>query len=144
MKVLNNDIENTIRCKECGSLIGYNRYDIEHGIQGMAYIKCPVCGEKSWLPDSDITITPSNITFPQHFTCHTDGVDISDEKINELIQDAIRDLQVHKDEDYYYCETGNLHVCAFRWDNDEVYHVVVTKDYYDCEVQYESIDCRGE
>lgn len=60
--------------------------------------------------------------------------------INKWIQQGIEFLRENKDEYYYFTGSGNTLVHIYRFDGDEEYYVVVSKDYESSEVKFEEED----
>ena len=69
-----------------------------------------------------------------------DEFEISDEEINKWIQQGIEYFRENKDEYYYFTGSGNALVHIYRFDGDEEYYVVVSKDYESSDVEFEEED----
>lgn len=93
--------------------------------------------------DDAIDIYASNVKYPTHFTVSSKdfrAIEISDEEINKWIQQGIEYFRENKDEYYYFTGSGNTLVHIYRFDDDEEYYVVVSKDYESGEIEFEDDD----
>lgn len=133
-------------CGTCGSELQYEEPDVYVGAYGCAYVDCPCCGNDNMLEDNEhsIDLTADNVEFPSHFhhcSAENGAVDCcNNEKVKEAIHNAINYFRNNKSEFAWITETGNLHVCVFRYDGDEDYYVVVSNDYYDTHIPFEDKD----
>lgn len=135
----------TINCEKCDSELEITENDTHIGWLGARFITCPCCGEESMVDELDgITLTMDNLEFPIHFNRTTSGlrnvIEVSPNKIIKEIQDAIMFLREHKDMDYKYVSYGDLFVIVFRYEGDENYFVLVTKDFYEVDIPFEKED----
>lgn len=96
-------------------------------------LRCPVCHNKFEIDDNKFTCQ-----YPQTFFDFSDGVDISNERINEQIRNMIQSL-AKSDEanDYRMSATGNTCVMVFRYDYDKAYEIVVTKNYQSTVIDFD-------
>lgn len=154
MKILKNnyntvfaeDIEKELICEMCESQLEYEESDITIGEYGCAVVTCPLCGYNNYLDDGerDMTLTANNVEYPTHFhhvSKETGAVDCCNNRdIKNYIKKAIEYFRSNKDERYWFTCTGNLHIEVSRWEGDESYWVVVTKDYYDTYIPFEKED----
>lgn len=133
-----------ITCEYCNSELEYDKEDIIIGEFGVGFIKCPCCGEENMLEDEEgITLTVNNVEFPNHFhhtSLATGAKDISAEEIKNYIKEAITYFKNHKEDSSYNIECGTVCVTVFRCDGDQTYHVIVTKDFYETELEFETED----
>ncbi len=134
-------------CEHCSSELEYEKNDIRVGAFGCAYIDCPLCGGEICLydeSDNELTLTRYNIEFPTHFwhTCSERGaVDCCNNKeIKECISRAIDYFRKNKDDYNWFTACGNLYVNVSRYESDESYDIVVTKDYYETSIPFEEED----
>ena len=93
----------------------------------------------------DIALTKDNIEFPIHFLrCNKDMrhvKEVSNEKIIKEIRKGIEYFRKNKDKCYcWYTSYGDLFMILFRYPGDEEYYVVVTKDFYETYIPFESED----
>lgn len=135
----------TIHCNECDSELEITENDTHIGWLGARFITCPCCGEESMVDELEgITLTKDNLEFPVHFNRTMSGlrnvIEIGANKIIKEIQDAIMFLREHKDMDYKYVSYGDLFVIVFRYEGDENYFVLVTKDFYETYIPFERED----
>ena len=65
--------------------------------------------------------------YPQGFFNFRDGVDISDQRINEWIAEAREYLEHAEDGEYSYAASGNTFVIVFKYADDYIY--CVSKGY---------------
>lgn len=69
-----------------------------------------------------------------------DGVDISDEKINEWIDKGLKYFEKYPDSPYWRARfgSGNTSVIILKWQDDDgslpYYEIIVTKSYMSCHV----------
>lgn len=135
-----------VKCKNCGSVLEVERQDVHTGWLGFKYVTCPCCKyemEVEEFDDEAETIYASNLKYPTHFTLsdkNFGAIEIDNEKINEWIQRGIRFLRENKEEYYYFTGSGNTFVHIYRFDEDEEYYIVVSKDYESGEVGFEAED----
>ena len=115
------------------------------GALGCMHLSCPCCGHSNMLDEDEdsITLTANNIEFPTHFfhTSKENAVDLcNNDEIRKRIQDAIAFFRKHKNEFVCTTECGNLFLSVFRNDEDGDYCVVVTNNYYETYIPFESQD----
>ncbi len=132
-------------CENCESELEITENDTHIGWLGFKYITCPCCGEETSVEELECTdITKSNVKFPTHFLRVTKGLrNVKEEKedrINEYIQEGISYLRKNKKETYWTAQTRDMFLIVFRYEGDEEYFVIVTKDYYETEVSFEPED----
>ena len=133
-------------CECCGSELEYEESDVKVGAFGCAYLTCPLCDSTNFIEDSDkeITLTRNNVEFPTHFwhtSVETGAVDCCNNKnVKDAIYKAIGYFRKNKDAERWFTATGNLNVCVHRFEGDESYNVVVTKDYYETDIPFEEAD----
>lgn len=136
----------TIECENCGSVLEVSREDTHIGYLGLPYVTCPCCDYEMDVEDFDddaIDICASNVKYPTHFTISSKefrAIDIPDERINEWIQQGIKYFRSHKDEYYWYIGSGNTWVHIHRYEEEEEYYVIVSKDYESGEIEFEKED----
>ena len=132
-------------CDQCGSELEVSKEDTHIGWLGAAFVKCPCCGQESMVEELDgITLTKDNIDYPVHFNrTNKDLKNVievqKDEVINE-IQKGINYFRINKNEFYWYTCFGDLFLIIFRYDDDEEYHIVVTRDFYEVDIPFEEAD----
>lgn len=135
-----------IKCENCGSVLEVLREDTHIGYLGLPYVTCPCCNYEMDIEefeDDAIDIYASNVKYPTHFIVSSKefrAVEIPDESINKWIQEGIEYFRNHKDEYYYFTGSGNALVHIYRFDGDEEYYVVVSKDYESSDVEFEEDD----
>ena len=133
-------------CEQCQSELEYEKSDLIIGALGCVYIDCPLCGHNIMLDENEnsISLTKDNISFPTHFfhtSEETGAVDMcNNEEIKERICKAINYFRKNKDEFVWYSYCGNLCVIVFRYDGDEDYEVIVTNNYYNTYIPFETKD----
>ena len=132
-------------CEYCGSELEYEESDVRIGAFGCACIDCPCCGKDNTLYEEDgITLTKDNVEFPAHFyhtSKETGAVDCcNNEEVKKYINKAIKYFRENKDENNWFCCTGNLYIDVSKWEGDENYWVVVSNNYYDTYIQFEEED----
>ena len=135
-----------VECKNCGSVLEITRQDTHTGWLGFKYATCPCCNyeiEIEEFDDEAETICASNLKYPTHFTVSDKdfgAVEIKDDEINKWIQRGIRFLRENKDEYYYFTGSGNTLVHIYKFDEDQEYYIVISKDYESGEVEFEAED----
>ena len=132
-------------CEHCDSELEFTKDDTHIGWLGAAYITCPCCGNESMVDELDgITLTKDNIEFPVHFQRCNKGMkhvkEVSNEEIVNEVRNGIEYFRKNKDEYYWYTSRGDLFMILFRYAGDEEYFVVVTKDFYETYIPFESED----
>ena len=75
MKIIENNFKDStaitkITCDNCGSVLEVGEDEFEIGEFGLKGVKCGACGEMTYADDS-ITLTASNVSYPQHFSILT-------------------------------------------------------------------------
>ena len=136
----------TVECDNCGSVLEVSREDTHTGWLGLQFVTCPCCNYEMSIEEFDddaINICASNVKYPTHFMlCSKDfaTVETSDKTINEWIQKGIEYFRNNKDEYYWYSGSGNTWVHIYRYEKDEEYMVIVSKDYEEGNIQFEKED----
>ncbi len=126
--VLDHNDTLTAVCPNCGCTIGYTENETymgcgNDGTDGLV-IDCPNCRDMILVEKCSPSKWPKAFF---HYGEGPDAVHLSNERIQEMINDCIRAM-VRDKLDYYYLATGDTMVCTF-WD-DENMDVYVTKNYY--------------
>lgn len=141
-----NPYPRTCICEQCRSELEYEESDLRMGALGCVYLDCPLCGRDNMLEENEnsVIITADNVEFPTHFfhTSEENGaVDIcNNNEVKERIRNAINYFRKNKEEYVWQSQCGNLFLVVFRYEGDENYEVVLTKDYYDTYIPFESED----
>lgn len=95
-----------------------------------------------------ITLTKDNIRFPVHFNRTKTGKigvkEVTDQKVVDEIKRGIEYLQINKNEYYWFTSYGDLFLIIFKYDGDEECYVLVTKDWYDTNIQFEDDDYKWD
>lgn len=135
-------------CENCGSKLQYEESDLHMGEYGCMHITCPLCDCDNMLDDNEnnIMLTVNNIEFPIHFnhtskesgakdTCNADNV-------KKEIQRAINYFRTNKNENEYSFSTsyGNLYINVMKFDEDEEYHITVSNNFYEMDINFEKED----
>lgn len=135
-----------LECENCGSVLEVSREDTHIGYLGLPHVTCPCCNYEMGVEEFDddaIDICASNVKYPTHFTISSKefrAIEIPDERINEWIQQGIGYFRNHKDEYYWYIGSGNTWVHIHRYEDEEEYYVIVSKDYESGEIEFEEDD----
>lgn len=143
---IDNKYPKKLVCEDCDSELEYDEHDIYNGEYGCAFVHCPLCGCENYLNDEehDINLNMKNVEFPTHYahiSKETGAVDCcNNETIKEYIREAVNYFRKNKDEDSWYCFTGNLAVVVFKYEGDANYWVIVSDNYYDTYISFESED----
>lgn len=132
-------------CEECASELEYEKSDITYGAFGCAFLKCPLCGyDNSLWDEDDFVLTRDNVEFPTHFyhtSKETGAVDTcNNQEVRGAINRAIEYFRKYINEYHWSTACGNLRVDVTKFSGDEVYEVMVTKDYYETSIPFESAD----
>lgn len=131
-------------CEHCGSELEYEAPDIRIGAFGCAYVDCPCCGKGNDIDEDGITLTVNNVEFPTHFwhtSKETGAVDYCNNKeVKKAIYKAIDYFRNNKDDYHWFTACGNLYVDVCKYEGDESYEVVVSNDYYETSIPFESED----
>lgn len=138
-----------IKCDKCESELEIKKEDTHVGWLGASFITCPCCGEETMVDELEgITLTIDNLQFPVHFNRTNKDmrqvVENSPEQIVKEIKRAITYFRENKGEHYWYTSYGDLFVIVFRYEGDEEYSVMVTKDFYETEIPFQEEDYINE
>lgn len=135
-------------CENCESELEYEKSDVTVGEYGCAFVKCPVCGVKTFV-DSDedtLELTPDNVEFPLHFNhiCTPKSKDLfTNENIKHYIKEYINYLRNSGD---YHCGgwiTGNLFLSVTKFDGDEQYVIYTSNDFYETMIPFSREDYKN-
>ena len=135
-----------LECENCGSVLEVSREDVHIGWLGLPFVTCPCCNyemDVEEFEDDAIDICASNVKYPTHFTVSSKdfrAIEISDEEINKWIQQGIGYFRNNPEEYYWYMASGNSMVHMYKFDGDEEYYVIVSKDYEHGLIQFEDED----
>lgn len=133
-------------CEGCGSELQYEESDVRIGALGCCYIDCPLCGRDNLLEDHEksITLTIDNVEFPIHFfhtSATTGAVDVcNNEEVKECIRRAVAYFKKNDNDFNWFTAYGNLYVIVFKIEDDGVYNVIVTNDYYETDIPFTYTD----
>ena len=138
-------------CMECGSELEIEKEDIYDGAFGGYWVNCPCCNDATVLSDQDEEalglkhLTVDDTIYPKHFYI-SDGyvADIKDDEINKKIQALVNRIRNNKDENdtIAYTYYGNVFIFVQKFDGDEEYFIMVSKDYKTTEMDFNDIDYR--
>lgn len=123
-------------CDKCDSELEVTKEDAYIGWSGGYYVKCPCCGEETFIPQLDVdkNYTKKTVGFPTHFRETKYGVDscvaIDDEEVTKAVRCGF-DVLDEDANDVYTWQCGDTFVYIERRVNDDDYYVIVTKDYFD-------------
>lgn len=134
-------------CDSCESELEYDKSDLRMGEYGCMHLTCPLCKWDNMLEDHEdnITLTMYNIDFPTHYhhiSKESGAIDICNNgNIREEIKNAIKYFREHKDEfEWGGWRSGNLYVDVHRYEDDEMYEVTVSNDFYNMDIPFEPED----
>jgi hypothetical protein len=132
-------------CDNCDSELEISEEDTHIGWLGASFVKCPCCGQKSMVDELDgITLTKDNIDYPIHFNRTNKDlknvVEIQKDEVIKEIQRGIDYFRTNKDEFCWYTCHGDLFLIVFRYEGDEEYFVLVTRDFYETYIPFEKED----
>ena len=131
------------KCENCKSIFEFEAEDEYIGALGIAYVKCPVCGDEI-IYDDGIVLTRENVKFPQHYFRFggDDCVMLSNKETDRYVRECIDALRNSDDKNFYatHTGTGDTHVFVFRYDGDEEYFVYVGKNGYETNVPFTEDD----
>lgn len=143
--------KNTIvtHCDQCDSELEVTKEDTHIGWLGARFITCPCCGEESMVEElQGITLTKDNIKFPVHFyRTKTDKIgvkEVADQEVVDEIKRGIEYLRINKNEYYWFTSHGDLFLIIFKYDGDEEYNVLVTRDWYETNIPFEEDDYKWD
>lgn len=95
-----------------------------------------------------ITLTKDNIKFPVHFyRTKTDKIgvkEVADQEVVDEIKRGIEYLRINKNEYYWFTSHGDLFLIIFKYDGDEEYNVLVTRDWYETNIPFEEDDYKWD
>ena len=134
-----------IFCEHCDSELEISKEDTHIGWLGAPFVKCPCCGQESMVNELDgITLTKDNIDYPIHFNRTNKNmrnvVEVEKDEVIKEIQRGIDYLRANKNETYWYTCHGDLFLSVFRYEGDEEYFIVVTRDFYETYIPFERED----
>ena len=126
--VLDHNDTLTAVCPNCGCTIGYAKNETymgcdKDGNDGLV-IDCPNCGDMILVEECDPMEWPKAFYY---FGQGPDAVHLSNEKIQQMINDCVK-VMTRDNLDYYYLATGDTMVYAF-WAEENM-DVFVAKNYY--------------
>ena len=131
------------RCEKCKSIFEFDADDEYIGALGVAYIDCPVCGNRI-VYDDGINLTTENLRFPRHYFYFggDDTVLLSSRETDRYVRECIDALRNSDDKNFYatHAGTGDTHVFVFKYDGDEEYFVYVGKNGYETNVPFSDED----
>ena len=131
-------------CDNCGSKLEITEEDTHIGYWGDRFVTCPCCGKESMVDEIEgIDLTADNINFPVHFyrtNKDTGAVEISNRGVKEDIKKGIEYFKTDKDAWCWYTCHGDLFVVIFKYNEDDEYFVVVTKDFYETYIPFTDED----
>lgn len=138
-----------IFCEHCDSELEISKEDTHIGWLGAPFVKCPCCGQESMVNELDgITLTKDNIDYPIHFNRTNKNmrnvVEVEKDEVIKEIQRGIDYFRVNKNETYWYTCHGDLFLSVFRYEGDEEYFVLVTRDFYETDIPFEKEDYRND
>jgi hypothetical protein len=144
-KDIDEDSPIQIVCEHCNSKLEITKDDTHIGWLGASYITCPCCGGESMVDELEgITLTIDNIDFPAHFLRVNKNErcvkEVNRKDIIKEVKRGIKYFREHKDEPYWYTSYGDMFIILFRYEGDEEYYVVITKDYYETFIPFEEVD----
>lgn len=124
-----------IICRHCGSELEISNDDLTYGAFGVGYINCPCCGKKNeneYFDDIDLNF--ENLCFPQHYYCFKDGINLSNDEINEDVRHLLEELNNCEEEYgvYRFVGSGNSIIFCFKFEDE--YAIYVCKDYYETSI----------
>lgn len=132
-------------CENCSSELEYDESDMRIGALGCVFVDCPCCGRETFIDEEEgVSLTKDNVEFPTHFfhiSKETGAVDCcNSEEVKKEIRRGIDFLRNNRDEFGWHTQFGNLYVCVNRFEGDEVYNVIVSNNYYETDIPFESED----
>lgn len=134
-----------IICNHCDSELEVSKEDTHIGWLGAAFVKCPCCGQETMVDELEgITLTRDNINYPVHFNRTNKDlrnvIEVQKDEVIKEIQRGIDYFRTNKGESYWYSSHGDLFVIIFRYEGDEEYFVLVTRDFYETDIPFEKED----
>lgn len=95
-----------------------------------------------------ITLTKDNIDFPTHFYRTKRGKigvkEVENQEVVDEIKRGIEYLRINKNEYYWFTSYGDLFLIIFKYDGDEEYNVLVTRDWYETDIPFEEDDYKWD
>lgn len=140
-----------IKCMECGSELEVEKEDVYDGAFGGYWVNCPCCNDATVLENKDEEafglkhLTVDDTVYPKHFYIGDGYVaDIEDDKINESIQQLVNQIRNYDDENdtIAYTYYGDVFIFVQKFDGDEDYFIMVSKDYKTTEMSFSYKDYR--
>ena len=117
-------------CDKCGAELEYDKEDVHIGWMGCESVTCPACNKETMVGDQRVQPPTWKATF-YHTSVETGAVDVKDAKIQEYVDEVIKDLCSNKRKpgEFDITGTGNLLVLGTKWeDSVDIY---VAKDYWE-------------
>lgn len=152
IKVIKNNFEKeeyktktvTTFCNECDSELEVSEEDTYIGWLGARFAMCPCCGSETIVDEMDgITLTKDNLEYPKHFIHESKYHGCKEMSTNFILGEIKRAIEYFRDnKDEYAVEfgAGDSSIHVHRYSGDEEYHVVVTRDWYETDIPFESED----
>ena len=156
MKIINNNcsIKNVVKeepetvnvfCESCGSELEITKEDTHIGWLGARYFTCPCCGEESFVEEFEgVTLTIDTLRFPEHFHRTNEKlrnvVAATNSELMNSIKVAIDFFRANKDKWSWFTMYGDLFLQVYRFEGDEEYTIIVSKDHYEATLPFEAVD----
>lgn len=119
------------KCEECGRDVVFSSRAIQYGEYGCAYIQCPGCGQRTYVPnaDLDLVVTTDNLKYPQYFAGFSDAVKhLSNEEIEKSCKECVKAAEDPDNESHYAtCACGDALIVAIAGAYET--YVYVCKNY---------------
>lgn len=128
--------ETRVECHYCESIFAYGEDDIckptlsdKNMATANEYIRCPCCGKRIWLDDSDVT--SELIEYPIDFFQYKTRRDDAD--LTQWAKDAIK--QMEENGDIGIIEGDALVIAINNYDSSDSARVFICKDYAQSDVK---------
>ena len=135
-------------CEHCESELEIEKDDVYVGYRGAHMVKCPVCGEVTWVDEiDDVRITKKNVKFPDHFYrmgTSKEAKELSSDDIKSYISKAIDYFRENPDSFCYDATSGDTDVTVYNYSGDKEYRIIVAKNYYETGIEYEPEDYEAQ
>ena len=135
-------------CEHCESELEIEKDDVYVGYLGAHMVKCPVCGEVTWVDEiDDVRVTKKNVKFPDHFYhmgASEGAKELSSDDIKTYISRAIDYFRENPDSFVYNTASGDADITVYNFSGDKEYRITVAKNYYETTIMYEDEDYEAQ
>ena len=128
-------------CGYCHSELEYEKHDLyfnedDKGRQGMS-IDCPCCGRIILIDPCEPTDFPKSFF---QFGVSENSQSITDKEIKEWIIKGLKFLHSNPSEELWLTASGDTRVDIINYSGDKSYNVIVSKNYWETDIDYDYVE----